>query len=64
MLLHQICHNEIHATLTEAELARHYDTVAALKAHPQLQAFYQWVAGKDPHFYARSVGGRRPRRPR
>ena len=27
--LHQICHNEIHATLTEAELAAARDTIAA-----------------------------------
>ena len=28
VLLHQICHKEIHATLTETELARAYNTVA------------------------------------
>jgi len=42
--LHQICHTEIHATLTEAELARAYHTVAALRAHPRLARFIAWVA--------------------
>lgn len=60
--LHQICHNEIHATLTEAELAREFSTVAALRAHPRLARFVDWVAGKPPGFHRRSAGGRRKRR--
>ena len=36
VLLHQICHNEIHATLTEAELARDYASIDALRGHPRL----------------------------
>lgn len=62
ILIHQICHNEIHATLTEAELARDFDTVEALRAHPRLAAFLEWVADKPPTFHKRSVGGRRKRR--
>lgn len=58
---HQICHNEVHATLTEAELARDYDTPEKLRAHPRLRAFLDWVAGKPPTFHKRSVGGRRKR---
>jgi hypothetical protein len=42
--LHQICHNEIHATLTEAELARNYASIAALRAHPRLAKFIAWAA--------------------
>lgn len=34
VLLHQICHKEIHATLSEAELARDFDTVEALAGTP------------------------------
>jgi hypothetical protein len=62
VLLHQICHNEIHATLTEAELARDYNTPAALRAHPRLAAFIGWVSRRPPTFYARSAGGRRKKR--
>ncbi|MEM9784735.1 MAG: HNH endonuclease [Pseudomonadota bacterium] len=62
VLLHQICHNEIHATLTEAELARGFADIAALRAHPRLARFIAWVAGKDPAFHARSVRPSRRRR--
>lgn len=64
VLLHQICHNEIHASLTEAELARDYATPEALRAHPRLARFIGWVAGKPPHFHGRSTGTGRRRRPR
>ncbi|WP_417524382.1 HNH endonuclease [Marinovum sp.] len=61
VLLHQICHNEIHATLTEAELARDFNTPEALRAHPRLARFIRWVAKRPPEFHARSAGGRRKR---
>ncbi len=59
--LHQICHSEIHATLTEAELARNYNTVEALRAHPRLAKFLGWVARRPPEFHSRSSLGRRKR---
>lgn len=59
--LHQICHTEIHATLTEAELARSYATLEALRGHPRLAKLIRWLANKDPAFHSRSVGGRRKR---
>lgn len=61
VLLHQICHSEIHATLTETELARDYKTIDALRAHPRLARFIAWVAQKEPGFHARSVKGHRRR---
>lgn len=64
VLLHQICHNEIHSCLTEAELAREFNTIAALRAHPKLAAFIAWVATKDPSFHSRSVGNHRKRKKR
>ncbi|MSU90686.1 hypothetical protein GE300_13855 [Rhodobacteraceae bacterium 2CG4] len=57
----QICHNEIHATLTEAELARDYATPGALRAHPQLAALIRWLRRKDAAFHRRSAGRRRRR---
>jgi hypothetical protein len=54
VLLHQICHNEIHATLSETELSRDYATPEALRAHPRLAAFVRWLQGKPPAFHARS----------
>lgn len=62
VLLHQICHNEIHATLTETELARSYATIEALTSHPRLAKFIAWVKGRPPEFYGKTTGGRRKRR--
>lgn len=61
VLLHQICHNEIHATLTEAELARAYDSIEALGAHPRLAKFIRWVAKRPPGFHSKTPGRRRKR---
>lgn len=59
VLLHQICHSEIHATLTEAELARDYYTIEALRTHPRLEKFIKWVAKRPPTFHSRVPGKRR-----
>ncbi|MCB1336529.1 MAG: HNH endonuclease [Maritimibacter sp.] len=61
VLLHQVCHKEIHATLTEAELARGYATPEALRAHPHLAKFAAWVAKRPPEFNPRTPGNRRGR---
>lgn len=61
ILLHQICHNEIHATLTEAELARDYASMAALRAHPRLALFIRWVRRRPPEFHSKTPGPRRRR---
>ncbi|SEW44993.1 hypothetical protein SAMN04488515_3271 [Cognatiyoonia koreensis] len=61
VLLHHICHKEIHATLTEAELARSYQTVAALRSHPRLAKFAGWVAKRPPDFMSKVPGKRRKR---
>lgn len=61
-LLHRICHKEIHAALTESELARRYSSIGALRAHPGLARFIAWVRSKPPGFDSRTAGGRRKRR--
>ena len=61
VLLHQICHNEIHATLSETELARTYHTIAALRSHPRLSKFIAWVSRRPPAFRSRTPGKRRQR---
>ncbi|UWQ24581.1 HNH endonuclease [Leisingera aquaemixtae] len=61
VLLHDICHREIHATLTEAELAREYSTPEALKTHPRLARFIVWVQKRPPGFRSRVPGRRRKR---
>lgn len=52
--LHRVCHRQIHALLTETELARQYSTVDALLAHPELRAFVVWVQTKPDDFFART----------
>ncbi len=59
VLLHHICHKEIHATLTEAELARSFDTIDRLRAHPRLATFIAWVRKRPPDFSS-TVPGARP----
>ncbi|MBO9478638.1 HNH endonuclease [Shimia sp. R11_0] len=61
VLLHQICHNEIHATLSETELAQHFNTVETLRAHPRLAKFIKWVAKRPPAFHSKTPGARRKR---
>ena len=67
--LHRICHRQIHALLTESELARQYATVEALLQHPELQAFLDWVKTKPDDFFVstrkstrKSTRVRKPRR--
>ncbi|QPH55452.1 HNH endonuclease [Pontivivens ytuae] len=62
VLLHQICHNEIHSVLTESELARDFNTLKRLREHPGLARFIAWVAKREPTFHSRTVGGHRKRR--
>ncbi|MEL7395948.1 MAG: HNH endonuclease [Pseudomonadota bacterium] len=61
VLLHQICHNEIHVTLTEAELARDYNTIEALRAHPRLEKFVRWVGKRPPGFHSKTPRRKRSR---
>jgi 5-methylcytosine-specific restriction endonuclease McrA len=50
-VLHRICHRQIHAQFSEAELEQSYPTVEALLAHPTIQTFVAWVRKKPPGFY-------------
>ena len=61
ILLHDICHREIHATLSEAELARSYNTAEALRGHPRLARFVAWVQKRPPGFASKIPGRRRMR---
>jgi len=48
--LHRVCHRQVHALLTETELARQYATVEALLGHSELQTFVAWVKTKPADF--------------
>ncbi|MFB2530814.1 HNH endonuclease [Paracoccus sp. p4-l81] len=53
VLLHAVCHLTIHKTLTEAQLARDYATMPALRAHPEIARFVTWVARRPPGWRGR-----------
>jgi hypothetical protein len=52
--LHRICHSAIRAAISEKELARRYNTIEQLRAHPQLSRFITWVRSKPPEFWVRT----------
>jgi len=60
--LHRICHRQIHALFSENELAKQYQTVEALLAHPQVASFVTWVKDKPDDFYERSSKSQRIRK--
>ena len=59
VVLHRICHRQIHALLTEAELARHYPSVQALKAQTEMARFLKWVQPNPDDFFEKSRKSRR-----
>lgn len=61
MPLHRICHRQIHALLSETELARDYHSIVALQAHPGMAAFLSWIASKPPGFSGRTRKSQRLR---
>ncbi|WP_230481136.1 HNH endonuclease [Sphingomonas sp. Leaf21] len=56
--VHPICHRTIHATLSNAELARDYSDFAVLRAHPDVARFVKWIAEKPADFHAPTRGAR------
>ncbi len=42
------CHRHVHTVLDYKELEREYNTLEALKAHPDVRRFVEWVS-KKPH---------------
>lgn len=59
--IHRICHRKIHATFSERELAKDFNTFVALRVHPEIATFIDWLANKPPTFYDNS---RKPARRR
>ncbi len=50
VFLHRVYHKQVHALLTETELARNYATPQALRAHPEMARFIEWVQDKPNDF--------------
>ena len=60
-VLHRICHRQLHALFTEAQLADEYATIKALLADKDVDDFVRWVRTKPNGFYERTRGSRRKR---
>lgn len=60
--LHRICHQAIHATLSEQELARDFHSIGALRLHPDLARFIAWVRKRPADYQDRSRWTRERRR--
>lgn len=54
VVLHRICHRQIHVLISLPELERSYNSVAALRTHPDMARFLQWVRSKPNDFFERS----------
>lgn len=48
--VHRACHKQIHALFTETELAKNYPSPQALRAHPEMARFINWVKNKPSEF--------------
>lgn len=48
------CHDQVHAVLTEKELAAHYNTREALAAHPDIARFVVWIRRRPADLKPRS----------
>lgn len=58
MPVHPICHRTIHATFTNAELARFGDDRDRLLENEAVAKFVSWIADKAPDFHAPTRKGR------
>ncbi len=50
--VHPICHKTIHATFTNAELARIGDDPQTLRENEAIARFVRWISTKPPDFHA------------
>ena len=60
--IHRCCHDFIHATFTDKELARDYNTIEKLLADERIQKFAKWVSKKPADFLNPSTMSNRTNR--
>lgn len=61
VLLHRICHRQIHANFTERELLNYYHTIERILENECIQKFVKWVKNKPPEFHVRTRNTARKR---
>ncbi|MGB2691705.1 MAG: HNH endonuclease [Thermodesulfobacteriota bacterium] len=54
VLLHRVCHRQIHANFTERELLNYYYTIERLLENENIRKFVDWVKNKPPDFHVRT----------
>lgn len=52
------CHNQIHASISEPELAKHYYTKELLLEEPSIKKFVEWVRKRKPSHHIKVKRGR------
>jgi 5-methylcytosine-specific restriction endonuclease McrA len=50
VLLHRVCHDQIHAIFTNSQLAKTFSTIEAILENPDIQKFVAWIKSKPPGF--------------
>ena len=54
VLLHHICHKQIHLMFKEKELAKSLNKIEILKKHPKLKKFINWIKKRSPEFLSKT----------
>ena len=54
VLLHRVCHRQIHATFTERKLLNYYNTIEHILESENIQKFLMWIKDKPPDFHVRT----------
>ena len=54
VLLHRICHRQIHAVFTERELINHYNSIDRLLENELIRKFVKWVRDKPPDLHVKT----------
>ncbi len=54
ILLHHICHKQIHLIFSEKELSKSLHSIQALKNHPKLEKFLKWIKKRPPEFISQN----------
>ncbi len=52
------CHSQLHQFLSEKQLERDFNTIAKLRAHPEIAKFVSWIKTKPRGFKAAMRNGR------
>lgn len=52
--IHPVCHRKLHATFSEREMQKYYNTIERLLEHEDIKTFVEWVKNKPIDFYIKT----------